>query len=412
MSDSPFSELKLRASYGEVGNDFTQLYGEQLRINQVSNAFTPDEGALANIGRITSPSNREISWEVTEMFNIGVDIGFLNNRLNFTAEYYDRSVGNLITDVPLASSTGLGSVPVNIGSLSNTGVEFQAAYFSDPSRDFTWNVNLNVSRAVNEVTSLIEPDTEYLNGTLGTFTGNQASTITRVGEPIGSFYGWIVDGIIQSEAELAAIAEQEDAQVGDFRFRDINGRDDAGNLTGSPDGKIDGDDRTIIGSYQPDFIYGTRFAARYRGFDGSLFIQGSQGNDVYNGNRAALFETSQLFNVVSERFVDAWTPENPDTDVPAINPGDDNNNQRTSNYFVEDGSYARLKNLTIGYRFEVPSIRETSNIRVFASAQNLVTISSYSGLDPEIGGNQRIRGIDASRYPQPKTYIVGASVTF
>lgn len=413
MSQSPFSELKLRASYGELGNDYTDLYGDQLRVRQVTNAFTSDVSAQQNIARVEEAANRDLSWEVTEMFNIGLDAGFLNNRLNFSAEYYQLDVGNLITVVPLPRSTGLPGIPANIGSLQNTGFELQCQYLSDPTKDFTWDASFNISRVENEVTSLVEPDTEYLRGNLGDFTGDQNSTITRVGEPIGSFYGWIVDGIIQSEAELLTIpTQQDDTEVGDFRFRDINGRDDEGNLTGMPDGQINGDDRTIIGSYQPDFLYGARFAARYRGFDLSVFVQGSQGNDLYNGNRAALFQNDQLFNTVTERFENAWTRENPNTDVPAVTGDDDNNNQRVSSYFVEDGSYARLKNLTLGYTFGLPGIRSTSSIRVYASAQNLATITSYSGLDPEIGGGQLVRGIDASRYPQPRTFLFGTAVTF
>ena len=413
MANTPFSELKLRASYGQVGNDFGRAYSFQSLINQNANAVTLDGENQATIARILNSGNPDLSWEKTDMFNIGLDAGFLNNRINFSVEYYDRNVDNLIDDVALAPSTGLGPTTANIGALTNSGFEFQGAYFSKPNTDFRWNVRLNLSRATNEVLRLASDDRTIERNNQGIQTGNFTSAITRVGDPIGSFYGFVVDGIIRTEADLANGPTQEDETgVGDFRYRDINGLDDEGNETGMPDGVIDNLDRTIIGSYLPDFVYGANFGASYKNFDLSLFFQGSQGNDIYNGAKALTYQTDRLFNVAEERLTGAFSATNPNADIPAVRAGDPNNNNRTSSFFVEDGSYMRLKNLTLGYRFDLPFRSSTSSLRVYGSAQNLFTITGYSGLDPEIGGGQLSRGFDNGVYPQGQSFLVGAQVQF
>ena len=414
MADSPFSELKLRASYGEVGNDFNRLYSFQPLINQTSNGVTLGNGAQSTIARISSLANANLSWEVTTMLNVGVDFGFMNNRLNFTAEYYNREVDNLIDEVRLPTSTGFGGTIANIGALSNSGYEFQANYFAKTTGDFNWNVSANISRATNEVTRLADEDRFIETGNLGELlTGNFGTSITRPGDPIGSFYGFVVDGLITSEEDLMnGPVQEEGTQVGDFRYADINGRDENGELTGMPDGVINGDDRTIIGSYQPDFIYAANFSATYKALDLSLFIQGSQGNDIYNAAKALTFQTGRLFNIAEERFTNAYSPTNTNTDIPAIYADDPNNNSRTSSFFVEDGSYLRLKNLTIGYTVDLPFISDDSKVRLYGSTQNLFTITGYSGLDPEIGGGVLARGVDFGVYPQGRTFLVGAQVGF
>lgn len=413
MDDSPFSELKLRASYGEVGNDFTNSYSFQSLIRQVSDAVTLSEDAQATIARITNPGNPELSWEVTEMLNVGVDMSFLNNRLNFTAEYYDRDVNNLIDNVTLAPSTGLGPTTANIGALTNSGFEVQSSYFSAPGSDFQWNVRVNLSRATNEVLRLADEGREIETNAQGAQTADFTSAITRVGDPIGSFYGFVYDGIIESEDDLANGPTQEDGtRVGDVRFRDIASLNEEGERVLVPDGQIDNLDRTIIGSYQPDFIYGINFNGSYQNLDLSLFFQGSQGNDIYNGAKALTFQTERLFNISQERFNDAWSPTNTDSNIPALNPQDDNDNTRTSDFFVEDGSYFRLKNVTLGYRVPLAGISDRASIRFYGSAQNVFTITGYSGLDPEIGGGVTARGFDNGVYPQGQTFIFGAQMAF
>ena len=399
MANAPFSELKLRGSYGEVGNSYNRLYNFQPLINQgVGPTFGTE--TQPTIGRITRIANPDLVWEVTTMTNVGLDVGFLNNRLNFSAEYFDRDVDNLILSVDLANSVGMTITDDNIGSLTNSGFEVQGQYFSQPGNPFRWNVRVNVTRFTNEVLGLALEDQVLERNRDVAYTGGFTSSITRAGDPIGSFYGFRTDGLFQSDEE-AADSGQPGAAAGDLRFVDLNG-----------DGEINADDREIIGSYLPDFTYGVNFGGSYGNLDFSLFLQGSQGNDLYNGMRALTYQTTRLFNVAEERFTNAWSPTNTGSDIPAIRPTDPNNNLRTSDYYVEDGSYVRLKNLTVGYRFDLPFISDASSVRLYASTQNLFTITDYSGLDPEIGGGVTSRGFDDGDYPQARTFLVGAQLGF
>ncbi|MEM9525749.1 MAG: SusC/RagA family TonB-linked outer membrane protein, partial [Bacteroidota bacterium] len=259
---------------------------------------------------------------------------------------------------------------------------------------------VNLSTNTNEVLRLASEDDVLQRNNQPAYTGDFTSTITQVGDPIYSFYGFQTMGLFQSDAEIAEAPTQENAVPGDVRFVDLNG-----------DGVISADDRTIIGSYLPDFTYGVSFGASYGNFDFSLFLQGSQGNDVYNGMASLLSQTNRLFNGSPDRLLDAWTPQNPNTNTPRIALNDPNNNRRVSDRFVEDGSYMRVKNLTIGYNFPF-SDGPISSLRLSLTGQNLITVTGYSGLDPEISGNLSSTGFDNGVYPQARSLIFGAQVGF
>ncbi len=415
MANSPFSDLKLRGSYGQVGNDFNQLYSFQARLAQnLGPVF--GGGDPRQIAFINTIANPDLRWEVTEMANVGLDAGFMNNRLNFSLEYFTREVDNLILNVPTAPSIGIPNATANVGALRNTGFEIQSEYSSARDSKFGYTVRLNVGRSNNEVLRLATEGGRIESNQQDAYTGGFTSAITRVGDPIGAFYGFRVLGIFQDSTQVKAAPTQPGAAAGDFQFADINGRDDNGELTGMPDGKIDGDDRTIIGSYLPDFFYGINFEANYGNFDMTLFFQGSQGNDIYNGMKALTYQTTRLFNISSERYENAWSPTNTDSDIPGLRRTDPNNNLRTSDYYLEDGSYLRLKNFQVGYRLGLGGIAGTSSdasVRLYASTQNLFTITGYSGLDPEIGGGSvTARGFDNGVYPQGRTFLAGAQFTF
>ena len=414
MAGSPFSDLKLRGSYGQIGNDFDQLYSDRPRISQnLGPVFgNGDPRQIAFINTIANPNLR---WEVTEMTNVGVDAGFINNRLNFSAEYYRRDVDNLILNVQTASSIGLPNATANVGALRNTGFELQSEYNSERSAKFGYTIRLNVGRSNNEVLRLSSPNSVIESNQQDAYTGGFTSAVTRKGDPIGAFYGFKVVGIFQDSNQVKSSPAQPGAAAGDFQFADLNGRDDNGDLTGQPDGKIDGDDRTILGSYLPDFYYGINLGGNYGKFDFNLFFQGSQGNDVYNGMKALTYQTTRLFNISADRFENAWSPTNMSSDIPALRATDPNNNLRTSDYYLEDGSYLRLKNFQVGYRFGLGSLggmQTDASVRVYASTQNLFTITGYSGLDPEIGGGVTARGFDNGVYPQGRTFLAGAQFTF
>ncbi|PPK85078.1 TonB-linked SusC/RagA family outer membrane protein [Neolewinella xylanilytica] len=400
MEDTPFSLLKARVSYGRTGSIGLGPYAFQDPINgTVGPVF--GGGNQPTISYINTLANPELRWELTDMLNIGLDMGFFNNRLNFSMEYYDRQVDNLILQIALPPSAGVATTSQNIGALQNNGFEFQGQYFGNPSGDFQWNVSANISTNANEVLSLANPDDIIEGNNDIEFTGSFNSTVTRVGDPVYSFFGFETDGIFQTDAEVQEAAFQNDLTApGDIRFVDQNG-----------DGEITAADRVIIGKYLPDFTYGFNFNGTYSNFDFNVFFQGSQGNDVYNGVGSLLSQTQRLFNVGTD-ILDAWTPQNTSTNVPRIARDDPNNNRRVSDRFVEDGSYLRMKALTVGYTLPLSEGGALSNLRLYLTGQNLVTLTGYSGLDPEIGGALSETGFDNGDYPNARSFIFGAQIGF
>ncbi|MGB3801788.1 MAG: TonB-dependent receptor [Lewinella sp.] len=400
MDDTPFSLLKARVSYGRTGSIGLGPYAFQDPIN---NTIGPVFGGSnqPTISYINTLANPELRWELTDMLNVGLDMGFFNNRLNFSMEYYDRQVDNLILQIALPPSAGVATTSQNIGALQNNGFEFQGQYYGNPNSDFQWNVSANLSTNSNEVLSLAnEGDVIEGNNDIE-FTGSFNSTVTRAGDPVYSFFGWETNGIFQSQSEVDEAAFQDEATAaGDLRFVDQNG-----------DGTIDAADRVIIGKYLPDFTYGFNFNARYTNFDFNVFFQGSQGNDVYNGVGSLLSQSQRLFNVGTV-VLDAWTPQNTDTNVPRVIADDPNNNRRVSDRFVEDGSYLRMKALTVGYTLPLSDDGVLSNLRLYLTGQNLLTLTGYSGLDPEIGGALTETGFDNGDYPNARSFIFGAQIGF
>ena len=400
MDNTPFSLLKARVSYGRTGSIGLGPYAFQDPII-ATNGPVFGGSNQPSITFINSLANPELRWELTDMLNVGLDMGFFNNRLNFSMEYYDRQVDNLILNVALPPSAGVGTTSQNIGALQNNGFEFQGQYYGNPSSDFQWNVSANLSTNSNKVLRLANEGDQIEGNNDIDFTGSYNSTVTRVGDPVYSFFGFETDGIFQTQAEVDEAATQNELTApGDIRFVDQN-----------DDGVIDGADRVIIGKYLPDFTYGFNFNARYVNFDFNVFFQGSQGNDVYNGVGSLLSQTQRLFNVGTV-VLDAWTPQNTDTDVPRIIRDDPNINRRVSDRFVEDGSYLRLKALTIGYTLPLGQDGVLSNLRLYLTGQNLLTLTGYSGLDPEIGGALSETGFDNGDYPTARSFIFGAQVGF
>lgn len=391
------SDLKLRASYGETGNDRIGDYVYQGTIN--SNFFYNFDGSLQGASTITNLANADLRWETTAMTNIGMDMGLFNDRLNLSLEWFNNETKGMILGVPIPSSLGYDGAPVaNVGNVSNKGFELSIGY-RKLTGGFRWSVDANLSTIENELVSL---------GTGNTVAGPQFQgdtyTFTEEGKPIAYFYGWIADGIFQEGDETS---QQSNASVGDIRFRDIN-----------EDGTITDDDRTYLGHYMPDFSYGLNFSADWKNFDLSMFVQGVQGNEIFSNLRYHTEGMTRLFNA-STAVLDRWTPTNTNTDVPRAVSTDPNRNARASSRFIEDGSYLRIKSLSIGYNFPSTVLKTNliSNLRVYVSSQNLLTITGYSGYDPEIavrtGLNSSLgAGIDYGQFPQPRTLFGGIQVTF
>ncbi|WP_128547490.1 SusC/RagA family TonB-linked outer membrane protein [Larkinella soli] len=406
MKNSPaVSELKVRASYGSMGFNEIGNYPWQVAVSQTTNAVLG--GAVTQGTYFDRLGNTDLQWEVTKMGNIGIDLGLFNNSITLSAEAYDRKTDGLILNQPVAPSIGYSNSPIaNVGSMRNRGFELQLGY-NKTSGDFRFNASANLGLVRNKVLSLGPEISPILTGSNADYGGYDI-TRTEAGQPIQYFYGWKVAGIFQSDEEVKSAAKQDNAKPGDIRFVDIDGN-----------GVIDAGDRTNLGNFIPDFTYGANFSANYLGFDLSLFLQGVQGNKIFNGTKVLRQGMLRLFNAGTE-VLNAWTPTNTNTDVPRAVDGDPNRNSRTSDRFIEDGSYLRLKNLSIGYSIPADRLQSwtrstLSRARIYVSGQNLLTFTKYTGYDPEIGSryNQTLtNGIDYGQYPVARSFTVGIQIGF
>jgi len=360
--------------------------------------------------------NSDLSWEETTMSNIGLDLSMFEGKFDLSAEVYKRKTDGLLLNVPLPESVGYSSSPLaNVGSMQNTGFELALGY-NHRSANFNWSLTGTFDMVRNKVLSLATANANINAGSNGDFGGFDI-TRTEAGQSIQSFFGWQVAGIFQSAAEVAAAnalgndsAPYQNANTapGDIRFKDINN-----------DGKIDASDRSFLGSYIPKFSYGLNWGGTYKNFDFAIYIQGVQGNMVYNGVKVIGQGMLRLFNSTTD-VLDAWTPQNTDTDVPRAVSGDPNQNTRTSDRFLEDGSYLRVKNISIGYTFSSEKLKQISNnvvnrVRVYVSSQNLLTFTKYTGFDPEVASRFNgllTNGIDYGQYPQARTVLLGVNLGF
>lgn len=407
------SELKLRAGYGITGLNGLVLGNTPWLVSVNSNsAYYPFGGSITGgpASSIQRLGNQDLEWETTASTNIGVDLGLLRNKFTLSAEYYMRKTDNLILNVPLPPSFGYinSQVAQNVGSMKNSGFEAQLGY-NDREGEFKWNASANLSFVTNEVTRLAEGVSNIEAGGDGDF-GSYNITNTAVGQPIQSYYGWVVEGIFQNAADVAKHAKQTAATApGDIAFKDVNN-----------DGVINNSDREFLGSFIPKTTYALNFGANYKGFDASVFFQGVSGNKIYNAGKVITEGMIRFFNA-GTAVLNAWTPTNTNTNVPRAISADPNQNARTSTRFLEDGDYMRLKNLMIGYTVSAASLQSLTkgvvkNFRVYFSAQNILTFTKYTGFDPEVGNrtpnNSLTNGIDYFSYPQPKAYQVGIQVGF
>lgn len=408
------SELKLRASYGKLGANNIAPFAWQSGIFTSSNYpfnNTPTGGSYFN-----QLANKELGWETTTMTNYGIDLALWENRFTFSAEYYNRNVDNLLLQIPLAGSLGYAvNYLGNLGKMKNWGYEFVAGY-SKATGGVHFNLSANVGITRNEVTDLYIPNSTISAGSNADYGPNNM-TRTEAGHPIQGFYGWKTDGIFQNQAEIdaanaldgdASTKYQDNASPGDIRFKDLNN-----------DGVINLLDQQYLGSYLPKFNYGLNFSANYNAFDLTLFVQGVQGNKVYNGTKVLTQGMLRLFGAEKE-VLNAWRPDHTNTDIPRAVSGDPNQNTRASDRFVEDGSFLRIKNISIGYNVPSDVLRgfahgSISKLRIYVSSQNLVTLTKYSGYDPEIGARNNTMltsGIDYGQFPQPRTIMGGIQLGF
>jgi len=411
------SQLKLRGGWGRLGNQ-NPLSAFPVDILLPTDFFYPFNNQVAQGISQTELANPDITWEVTEQWDIGLDIGLWDNSLLVNIDYYNRETEDLIQRAAVPPSAGLGPPFVNIGNIRNSGFEFAVTYRKFLG-DLSFDISANLTTVNNEVLSLRDEDVEIFSG--GVIDDIGGVSVTRVGDPIGTFFGFQSDGIFQSwddvyswafinqaenEARDAETATQHTAP-GDIRWVDTNG-----------DGVVNADDRVNLGSPIPDFIYGLTLNMEYKGFDLQAFLQGTAGHQIFNGATRWLEDFRQNFNQ-GTAYLDRWTPDNPSNSIPRITRADPNQNiLRVSDRYVEDGDFLKFRNLTLGYTLgqNVSSKIRATKMRIYGTIQNLAVFTSYGGLEPEIGslssGTARDFGIDRLIYPQSRNFIVGVQLGF
>ncbi len=384
------SDLKLRFSYGVTGNQEIGNYQSLSTLSSSRYLFNDETAIGFSPDRI---SNSDLGWETTHQYDAGLDVGLFNDRLNFIIDVYYKKTTDLLLDVNIPWSTGYSSSLQNYGSVANKGLEFTVNSKNFIGK-FKWDTSANISFNRNKVLEL--------GGGVDSYISN--GYIVKVGEPLGLFYGCVTDGVLQAgeESTKGQFTGQGSPKAGDLLYKDVDG-----------DGTfVSSSDREIIGKAQPDFIFGLNNTFSYGGFDLSIFLHGVIGNDLHNANKQQLelFSGQQNADVTA---IDRWTENNPSQTIPRakLDPA-----QIISSRFIEDGTFIRLKNLTLGYTLSQSLVKSLgiSNLRLYASATNLFTWTNYSGFDPEVtsGSNTERQGYDSGIYPVSRTYNFGVTIKF
>lgn len=392
------SFAKLRASWGRNGNDRIGNYGFTTVVNAGQNYTFGTDERITNGAVPLVPANPDLRWETTTQTDIGLDMEFWDGRLYLVTDYYIKETTDMLYAAPIPLIVGSFAPVRNVGSVRNTGWEL-ALNLRERAGELRFDFGANVAFISNEVVSLGEGGDPIFTGRVQ--SANSFVSRTAVGQPLGAFYGYVTDGIFQTTEEVRAHAFQSEGTApGDIRFRDLNN-----------DGIIDDQDQTYIGNPTPDLTYGFTADMEWKGFDLSLFLQGTYGNEIYNATVRYDFTYVNRPSYVLDR----WTGPGTSDSEPRVNVRDPNQNARVSDRFVEDGSYLRLKNLQLGYTLPQNLTGSAlQKVRVYASVQNLFTFTGYRGLDPEIGTffNSPLEiGIDKGFYPQARTWLAGINIT-
>jgi TonB-dependent starch-binding outer membrane protein SusC len=398
MSKEPFmqnvtaiNDLKLRVSYGSNGNSSGIGNFASLGLSGSSNIAYAGGGGLAP----TQLSNPDLKWETNTSTGIGVDVALLNNRVRFTFDYYKRTTNDLLLNVNIPATSGFNTVAKNIGSIDNQGLEFSLGLTPVKTKDITWDATLNISRNTNKVTSL---------GGAPKFAAGFGNWVEE-GYPLGTFRGYRNDGIFQNVDEVNASLQKATAKPGDIRYKDVDGN-----------GVFNSNDQEILGNALPSFIGGFDNNVTFGGFDFRLFFQFTQGNTLLNYTKFFAEGMNGVFGQ-TQGVLNRWTPTNTNTNVPRAVWGDPSGNRRVSERFLEDGSYIRLKTVSLGYNLPKSIIQKIKldKVRIYVQGQNLWTATKYSGLDPEVNTfntSNTALGTDFLTFPQPRTYTIGLNIGF
>jgi TonB-linked SusC/RagA family outer membrane protein len=404
------NNLKLRASYGILGN---------LGSLPINASVIPLYTTSAYMGRPQTQvfgyaengiPNPDLRWAKSQQTNVGVDMSVLNSHLSLTADYFIKTTKDMILQSPPPSTLGVSNGKFeNVGEAQDRGIELGINYNGHTSSAFQYSIGATLTRVSNKLVSLKEGIT-----TLPTTGINIRSTLTpvliRSGYALYSYNVIKTAGIFKTQDEVNNYKDkngnliQPNAHPGDLKFVDANG-----------DGKITNDDRVVVGSAYPSFTYGFSFNCSYKNFDLNIFTQGVQGNKLFNGLKYLALQASvsgQNYNML-KGILNAWSPTNPNGNVPRVSQSDPNGNfSTTSDWFIESGSYMRIKNVTLGYTLPKALMQRVhlNSLRVYVTANNLFTITKYTGFDPEVGMDEQ--GIDKGRYPQARSVFAGVSVNF
>ena len=407
---------KLRFSWGLTGNNRTQTpydFYSQITVTPGSgNSFDyVFNGDRVPGYYISNMANEKLKWETTEQYNVGIDLGFFDDRLKVTADWYDKVTRDLLLYALLPASSGYEQGMLNIGSIRNRGFEFTLETVNIKTRQFQWSTSFNIAFNRNRILGLVDnQNTLQSSVSWETHFNSQFPYISQVGKPTGMMYGFIYDGTYKPEdfdangnlkSGIPAYKGNK-MQPGDLKYRDLNG-----------DGKIDDYDRTIIGCGQPLHTGGFNNSFNWKNFDLNIFFSWSYGNDILNANRL-IFESgwkAQTNQLAS--YAGRWTPDNPTSDIPRAGA---TGSEEYSSRVIEDGSFLRLKNVSLGYTIPSRQLRKAgiSSLRVYVSADNIWTLTNYSGPDPEVSTRNSVLtpGFDWSAYPRAYGFTAGVNITF
>lgn len=394
------TDFKIRYSWGQNGNaNIPPLYPtySTFAYNTFNGAYDINGTGSSYVSGIVlaATGNPNLKWETTYQNNIGFDAQFFGGALNLTADYFIKKTKDMLTNPPALNVAGENATMwVNTGDMKNNGWEIALSYISPAYGDFSWSGSFNISQYKNELVRLNDRQ-KFLGG----------DTRLIPGQPMGVYYGYVCDGIFQNVEQVANHAAQRGAAPGRLIYRDLDGN-----------GTIDDNDRCIIGDPNPDLSLGLNLNFKYKGFALDMFFAGDLGFDIINHMKRQLYSMSYS-NLATNRaagILNAWTPENPDSDIPAISLVDDNNEARFSSYYVENGSYMKMKYLKLSYTLprNIAGKLGATALDIYGQVENVFTITGYKGLDPEILPGEYGSRIDSGAYPRPRTFTVGLNLQF
>ncbi|MDC2613741.1 MULTISPECIES: SusC/RagA family TonB-linked outer membrane protein [Bacteroides] len=416
--ENVFDQLKLRFSYGKLGNqEMTSYYPTQSVVSDGMNYVSNNSPWFGSMPYVQAISPANLTWENTETYNIGLDVSLLNGKLTFTADAYVKNTNDVLLPIPSTASTGIsGNSIQNAGQVRNKGFEFAVNYRGSIKDKFTYYIGANIAADKNEVTKItLGGQNLMISGYSAHGAGGRGINMFAEGHSMSYFNLIETDGLFRSAEEIANYKNkdgeliQPGAQVGDIRYKDWNG-----------DGKINTDDQHDVGSPFPDFTFGVRLGGEWNNFDFNLFFDGMVGNKIYNYPRYRL-ESGNFNGNISTVLANSWRPDNQNTDIPRFSKTDGADNKWAySDRWLENGSYMRLKTLDIGYTLPKNLTKKVKleNVRIYTSMENLFTLTKYSGYTPDLGEstvagvdyNVFSRGIDQGRYPLPRTISFGIQV--